>query len=81
MRGDKRIFDAFRPTEVLIEKIKLHELAMNTVSAELSSLACNIISFMLRYNPQIDYVTFSTDAEFVRTIRRYENVKYAGELE
>lgn len=36
---------------------------------------------MLRYNPQIDYVTFSTDAEFVRTIRRYENVKYASELE
>lgn len=36
---------------------------------------------MLRYNPQIDYVSFSTDAEFVRTIRRYENVKYASELE
>ena len=30
MRGDKRIFDAFRPTSELISKIKLHELAMNT---------------------------------------------------
>ena len=36
---------------------------------------------MLRYNPQIDYVTFSLDPEFVRTIRRFENVKYASELE
>ena len=81
MRGDKRIFDAFRPTSELISKIKLHELAMNTQSADLSSLACNIISFMLRYNPQIDYVTFSLDPEFVRTIRRFENVKYASELE
>lgn len=40
-----------------------------------------MISFMLRYNPQIDYVTFSDNAEFVRKIRRYEDVKYAIELE
>ena len=81
MRSDKRIFDAFRPTESLLERIKLHELAMNRDSADLSSMACNIISFLLRYNPQIDYVSFSTDPEFVRTIRRFENVKYAAELE
>ena len=36
---------------------------------------------MLRYNPQIDYVDFSNDAGFVRMIRRYEDVKYASELE
>lgn len=29
MRGDKRIFDAFRPTEDLLNKIRLDELAMN----------------------------------------------------
>ena len=81
MRSDKRIFDAFRPTDSLLERIKLHELAMNRDSADLSSMACNIISFLLRYNPQIDYVSFSTDPEFVRTIRRFENVKYAAELE
>jgi len=36
---------------------------------------------MLRYHREIDYVDFSTDAAFVRLMRRYENVKYAAELE
>ena len=54
---------------------------MNRESSELSTLACDIISFMLRYNPQIDYVDFSSDSGFVRMIRRYEDVKYARELE
>lgn len=81
IRGDKRIFDAFRPSESLLNKIKLGEMAMTRESSELSTLACDIISFMLRYNPQIDYVDFSNDAGFVRMIRRYEDVKYANELE
>ena len=81
LRGDKRLFDAFRPTEDLLNKIKLGEMAMSRESPELSTLACDIISFMLRYNPQIDYVDFSNDAGFVRMIRRYEDVKYASELE
>ena len=81
LRGDKRLFDAFRPTEDLLNKIKLGEMAMSRESTEMSTLACDIISFMLRYNPQIDYVDFSTDAAFVRMIRRYEDVKYARELE
>ena len=75
------MFDAFRPTEDLLNKIKLGEMAMSRESSEMSSLACDIISFMLRYNPQIDYVDFSSDAGFVRMIRRYEDVKYARELE
>ena len=81
LRGDKRLFDAFRPTEDLLNKIKLGEMAMSRESPKLSTLACDIISFMLRYNPQIDYVDFSNDAGFVRMIRRYEDVKYASELE
>eukprot|EP00354_Favella_ehrenbergii_P008858 CAMPEP_0170460212 /NCGR_PEP_ID=MMETSP0123-20130129/6665_1 /TAXON_ID=182087 /ORGANISM="Favella ehrenbergii, Strain Fehren 1" /LENGTH=102 /DNA_ID=CAMNT_0010725101 /DNA_START=262 /DNA_END=567 /DNA_ORIENTATION=- len=47
----------------------------------LSAFACEMVSFMLRYNPQIDYVTFSEDPSFVRQVRRYESVKYASELE
>jgi len=79
-RSDKRIFDTFRPRPELLEKLKLHEYCMDE-DTSLSSLACDMVSFMLRYNPQIDYVTFSTNADFVRQIRRYENVKYANELE
>ena len=51
LRGDKRLFDAFRPSEDLLNKIKLGEMAMSRESTELSTLACDIISFMLRYNP------------------------------
>ena len=32
LRGDKRLFDAFRPTEDLLNKIKLGEMAMSRES-------------------------------------------------
>lgn len=79
-RVDKRVFDFFRPKPALLSTLRLHEYAM-LEDADLSAQACEFISFLMRYNPQIDYVTFSDDAEFVRRVRRFEGVKYAAELE
>jgi hypothetical protein len=47
----------------------------------MSGVTCEFISFLLRYHRDIDYVDFASDPAFVRLIRRYENVKYAAELE
>ena len=44
-------------------------------------LYTEFVSFLLRYHQGIDYSDFSSNAEFVKYIRRYENVKYAAELE
>lgn len=36
---------------------------------------------MLRYHRQIDYGDFTEDPFAIQMLRRYENVKYASELE
>ena len=54
---------------------------MNAEDADVSSIACSIISFYMRYNPQVDYGDFGRSAEFIKMLRRYDGVKYAAELE
>jgi len=36
---------------------------------------------MLRYHIEIDYMDFTDDFVAIRVLRRYEDVKYAAEIE
>lgn len=76
VRSDKRFFDYFRPSPEVIENLRLPEFVMDK-HGNLSSLAASIVVFLMRYNQDIDYVTFSQDAGFVRTMRRFESMAYA----
>ena len=82
IRGDKRVFNIFNPhtTSSAVQMLQLDAHAMQEDPA-LSQAALELISLLLRYYVTIDYTTFSTDGNFVKKVRRYEQVKQAKEME
>ncbi len=44
-------------------------------------IALEFASFLLRYHVDIDYGDFTDDPFAIQKLRRYENVKYAAEVE
>ena len=46
-----------------------------------SQISLEFASFLLRYHVDIDYGDFTEDAFCIQKLRRYEDVKYATELE
>ena len=65
----------------MINSLRLDLLVTQGDNPAVSSLACDILSFWMRYNVQIDFVDFSAAPEFVRTIRRFQQVNQAKEME
>lgn len=46
-----------------------------------SEQSLELASFLLRYHVEIDYGDFTDEPFAVQKLRRYEDVKYAAELE
>lgn len=44
-------------------------------------VSLELASFLLRYHVEIDYGDFSDDPYTIQRLRRYEDVKYASEVE
>lgn len=81
LRSENRLYDALKPNAGLFTSMKLEKHAMNAESPEVSSFACNIISFYMRYYVQVDYGDFGKSPEFIKLMRRFDGVKYASEME
>lgn len=80
-RSVPRVFNAMKGHRPLLKRMNLGHLAMDFGNSELSSAANDFMTLILRYSPELDYADFSTELEFIRTMRRFETVKYASELE
>jgi hypothetical protein len=46
-----------------------------------ANTAKEFASFLLRYHETLDYGDFTADAFAIQKLRRYENTKYAAEIE
>ena len=46
-----------------------------------SEVSKEFASFILRYHDAVDYGDFSEDPLVIQKLRRYENIKYAAEIE
>ena len=79
MRHDPKIFARMKPNKVLLRKM---DLGPHFVSEQVDrDASLELASFMLRYHIDIDYMDFTDDFVAIRVLRRYEDVKYAAEIE
>ena len=80
LRHDPTVYSMMKPNKPLLRKMNLerHILSKNKEESEQS---LELGSFLLRYHANIDYGDFSDDPFTILKLRRYEDVKYAAELE
>ena len=70
----------FRPKAALLASLNLTN-RIGASNKTISEESCEFASFLLRYHQDIDYNSFSNDANIVTKLRRYEQLKYSSELE
>ena len=73
-QAERRVFHIFVNAPELLERLNLHVIVNDKSDKDLSALACKAISFLMRYNVDLDYFTFSKDANFVRAVRRFVDI-------
>lgn len=79
LRHDPKVFQRLTPNRMLLRKMNLEKHFKSESSDRDVSL--EFASFLMRYHVDIDYGDFTDDPFAIQKLRRYENVKYAAELE
>lgn len=80
LRNDPQVFAMFKPNKLLLRKMNIQNLIASEQTQE-SSLGLEFASFLLRYHVTLDYGDFTDDPFCIQKLRRYEDVKYATEVE
>lgn len=80
LRNDPQVFAMFKPNKLLLRKMNIQSLIVSEHPQE-SALGLEFASFLLRYHVTLDYGDFTDDPFCIQKLRRYEDVKYATEVE
>lgn len=80
LKEDDRVFARFKPTRVILKKMKLERL-LSSKNYDESNKALDFCSFILRYNSDINYNDFSDESEVTDKIKRGESFRSWGDIE
>lgn len=79
-RTDSSVFATFKPDSALLKQLQL-QAAILSFDKDEAETAKEFASFILRYHEHVDYGDFAEDPAAIQRLRRYENVKYASEIQ
>ena len=80
LKEDEKVFARFKPNRLILRKMKLERMISSDNEEEVNK-ALDFWSFVIRYNPDIQYSDFNENQGIIDLIRRGESFRSWGDIE